>query len=130
MATGDWRRSDEAVSSPYRLSANTANTTPVMDNQTGRQRTLIDTAFFDLPMVLDAGPAAALTYLAAYFYVTRHATNGTISRGAIGALLDWSQLGVTADQAIERCMAIGLMERAGNAFRLLDYHTQTNGGTR
>jgi hypothetical protein len=123
MAAGDWR--SEGVSSPYRIAA---NTTPVMDNQSGRLRMMIDTAFFDLPMVLDAGPVAALTYLAAYFYVTRHATNGKISKGAVGALLDWSQLGVSADQAAERCIAAGLMERTGNGFRLGDYHGQPNGG--
>ena len=126
MASGDIRTT-EGISAPYRLPA---GATPIMDNQSGRLRMMVDTAFFDLPLVLDAGPVAALTYLAAYFYTTRHATNGMISRGAVGALLDWSQLGITGQDAAERCIAVGMMERAGNGYRLLDYHNQPQGGHR
>jgi len=110
----------EAASEAYAPTRN-AGTARVSGAARGQTSTQVDTSYFDLPLVLEAGPLAALCYLASLLYTTRHATNGVIPAGALGALTDWEQLGTTGRQAADRCVAVGLMERTGNSYRLLDY---------
>jgi hypothetical protein len=82
----------------------------------------LDTSFFDLPVILEAGAVAALCYLAAYLWTVKHGTRGVIPSGAIGSLCDWSQLGSVGAEAADRCVAVGLMERVNNGYRLCEYH--------
>jgi hypothetical protein len=118
MATTSWPTDGvEATSPPYRRmmgAGQTGKPIPPMETMP------LSTQFFAEPRVLDAGPVAALCYLGSYLWVSKHGTD-RITAGAIGALFDWSQLGVTAAEAAERCVVCGLMERITNGYRLLSY---------
>ena len=87
----------------------------------------IDTAFFDLPLILDAGPVASLCYLAALLYTQKHGTNGWIPQGAIGSLTDWDAMGCTGREAADRCVTVGLFDRIGGGYVMRDYHSAPKG---
>src|SRR5215831_7010761 len=117
MTTTHWSTnssSEEQVSPPYRRQLGAG---PVNRPIQPMEQMPLSTTFFGEPRVLDAGPVAALCYLASYLWVSKHGTD-RITPGAVGALTDWSQLGMTGVQAAEMCVQCGLMERMTNGYRL------------
>jgi hypothetical protein len=113
-----YRSDEEPTPDPYRMLPAGKATNGRM---TGMTMLTLDTSFFDLPIVLEAGPMAALCYLGAYLWTVKHGTKGMIPTGAIGSLCDWGQLDSVGTMAADRCVAVGLMERVSGGYRLLDY---------
>lgn len=88
---------------------------------TGPMTTLpLDTSFLDYPKCMAAGPIPSFLYLAAYLWITRRGTD-SIPSGALGSLMDWSQVGMPWMEAAEACLRVGLFERVQGSWRLLSY---------